>query len=420
MNTNAKNLNIFQGVGILVSTLLGSSIFIIPAMAASLAGDKSIIAWILTILCILPVAATFGNLGAKYQNDGGTAYFIKKSFGDKFERFTSWLYLSALPICPPIIVITGASYLGTIWGATQLQLIAICFAMLGGLFAINLVGMKFASKLQSFVSIFVVSILLTLIVTAMFKVDLTAHLFIQPVFGDISLMKTTVALLFWCFVGLEAVVHIAGDFKNVTRDFPLTIFISLLIVGAICILLGLIVLRFHAFGSEEVNANYIVFLFDVLLGSSGKIFVAIMAFFTCLSSINLYMISFAKMLHTMSQSGNVSTKLCKVNKHHMPVNALLTCYIIAASTIVLKYAFHINLDAIILYANTIFVAIYLLASIAGIILLDGWKKHLAVISTLFCSMIFLSLGWKCFYIAALFAVFTALEYIIKQKHTIKI
>ena len=109
MNTNAKNLNIFQGVGILVSTLLGSSIFIIPAMAASLAGDKSIIAWILTILCILPVAATFGNLGAKYQNDGGTAYFIKKSFGDKFERFTSWLYLSALPICPPIIMITSTS-----------------------------------------------------------------------------------------------------------------------------------------------------------------------------------------------------------------------------------------------------------------------------------------------------------------------
>ena len=420
MSKSTKNINIFQGIGILVSTLLGSSIFIIPAMAASLAGDKSIIAWFLTIFCVLPVAATFGSLGAKYQNDGGTAYFIKKSFGDKFERFTSWLYLSALPICPPIIVITGASYLGAIWGANSFQLLSICLLMLGGLFAINLIGLKFAGKIQVVVSVIVVSILLTLIIAALLKVNLFNTLNLQPNFADISVMKTTIALLFWCFVGIEAVVHISGDFKNVERDFPLTIFISLFIVGAICILLSLIVLKFHAFGDESMNSNYIVYLFDILLGTSGKIFVAIMAFLTCISATNLYMISFAKMIHSMSLNGSISTKFSKVNKNQIPVNALIIGYGLVSLTVILKYTFDINLDSIILYTNTVFIAIYLLASIAGMVLLDGGKKYLSVISTLFCSIIFLSLGLKCLYIVALFLVFALVEYLVKAKSTAQI
>ncbi|WP_110953398.1 L-methionine/branched-chain amino acid transporter [Anaerosinus massiliensis] len=420
MQKRIKSLNVYQGVGVLVSTLLGSSIFVIPAMAADLAGEKSVIAWLLTILCVIPVAFTFSSLGVKYPNEGGTAYFIKKSFGEKFGKFTSWLYLSALPICPPIIVITGANYIGAIWGADQWQVFFICIVMLIGLFCINLYGLEFASKMQTFISVLVVGILMTLIFLAAAKVNLIAGVAVHLNFSDISVLKTTISLIFWCFVGIEAVVHIASDFKSVERDFPITILISLCIVGSICILLSLIVLKFHTYGSEALNANYIVALFSILIGESGKIFVAIMAFFTALAAANLYLVSFAKMIYAMSITGDLSKTFRTKNKNGMPVHALLACYGLSILTIVMKYILDINLEQLIFYANSVFIAIYLLASIAGIVLLSGGKRYLAVISTIFCSVIFVSLGWKSVYVIGVPLLFCAIQYFMHQKYVLRI
>lgn len=411
MSSLTKSLNVYQGVGILVSTLLGSSIFIVPAMAASLAGEKSIIAWLLTLLCILPVAFTFSNLAALYPSEGGTAFFIRQAFNGQFERFTSWLFLAAMPIAPPIILITGVSYLGALWNLNEFQLfLAESFSLLA-LFIINRYGIHFMSKLNTFITLVTLAVLACLIGKAGL-----AGAFARPVdlslsWSDLGIVVPAVSLIFWCFVGIEAVVHLAGSFKNVKRDFPLTILISIGIVGGLCILLGLIVLKYHAYGNPVLNANYMVFLFNILFGSAGKIFVAVMAFCTCLAAVNLYLVSFSKMLYAMSMTGALPECFQKLNKMSVPIPAMLLCYSIVFLTLLGRQLIGFQLEELILYANVIFMAVYLLASLAGVVLLSGLKRGMACLSTLLCSCLFISLGLKCIYVLLLCIGVMIIDYI---------
>ncbi|WP_099203469.1 amino acid permease [Miniphocaeibacter massiliensis] len=90
MENLKATLSMRQGIGILVSTLLGSGIFIVPAMIASEVGILSIFCWILIIILMIPIAITFGDLGAKYPNASGAAFFVESAFGKGIGKAISF------------------------------------------------------------------------------------------------------------------------------------------------------------------------------------------------------------------------------------------------------------------------------------------------------------------------------------------
>ncbi|MFC6670470.1 hypothetical protein [Marinobacterium aestuariivivens] len=71
MSRLTQELSLLQGIGLLTTSLLGTGIFIVPAVAASLAGQASLWAWPLLILLVLPIAFTFAQLGRRYPHAGG-------------------------------------------------------------------------------------------------------------------------------------------------------------------------------------------------------------------------------------------------------------------------------------------------------------------------------------------------------------
>jgi len=86
-----------------------------------------------------------------------------------------------------------------------------------------------------------------------------------------------------------------------------------------------------------------------------------------------------------------------LSKKQLPINALnavLGCCVICTIAI---YGLEINLDALIVYANGIFIIIYLLCMLAGCRLLKGRYRALAVIGSLLCLLLLAMVGWKCLY-----------------------
>ncbi len=61
------------------------------------------------------------------------------------------------------------------------------------------------------------------------------------------------------------------------------------------------------------------------------------------------------------------------------------------------HALGINLDALIIYANGIFIMIYLLCMLAGCKLLQGRYRLLAVVGGLLCVLLLAMVGWKSLY-----------------------
>lgn len=76
-----QELGLGQGVGLLSTSLLGTGVFAVPALAALVAGDNSLWAWPLLILLVFPIAIVFALLGRHFPSAGGVAHFVDMAFG---------------------------------------------------------------------------------------------------------------------------------------------------------------------------------------------------------------------------------------------------------------------------------------------------------------------------------------------------
>ncbi len=93
----------------------------------------------------------------------------------------------------------------------------------------------------------------------------------------------------------------------------------------------------------------------------------------------------------------LTTTTARLSSRHIPnnaLNAVLGCCVV--STLVI-HALEINLDALIIYANGIFIMIYLLCMLAGCKLLQGRYRLLAVVGGLLCVLLLAMVGWKSLY-----------------------
>ncbi len=74
-----KEITLISGIGQLSTTLLGTGLFMIPALAAGIAQQLTLWAWFILFIAISPIALTFAKLGKRFPNAGGTAYFVQQA-----------------------------------------------------------------------------------------------------------------------------------------------------------------------------------------------------------------------------------------------------------------------------------------------------------------------------------------------------
>ncbi|MBU5643439.1 amino acid permease, partial [Citrobacter sp. S46_ASV_140] len=96
-----QELGLAQGIGLLSTSLLGTGVFAVPALAALVAGNNSLWAWPVLIVLVFPVAIVFAVLGRHFPSAGGVAHFVGMAFGSRLERVTGWLFLSVIPVGLP-------------------------------------------------------------------------------------------------------------------------------------------------------------------------------------------------------------------------------------------------------------------------------------------------------------------------------
>lgn len=222
-----QELGLAQGVGLLSTSLLGTGVFAVPALAALVAGDNSLWAWPALILLVFPIAIVFAVLGRHYPSAGGVAHFVNMAFGPRMERVTGWLFLSVIPVGLPAALHIATGFSQALFGWHDGQLL---LAELGTLAIIWWVGSRGASSsanLQTLVAILIVA----LIVAIWWRGGIDpAHIpFPAPQDVDRSQLFAALSVMFWCFVGLEAFAHLASEFKSPERDFPRALMIGLLL-----------------------------------------------------------------------------------------------------------------------------------------------------------------------------------------------
>ncbi|EPK7361794.1 L-methionine/branched-chain amino acid transporter [Kluyvera intermedia] len=389
-----QELGLAQGIGLLSTSLLGTGVFAVPALGALVAGNNSLWAWPALIVLVFPVAIVFALLGRHFPSAGGVAHFVEMAFGPRLARVTGWLFLSVIPVGLPAALHIASGFAQALFGWHGWQLLIAEVATLGIIWWLGSRGASSSANIQTLVAIMIVALLAAIWIYG----DIAVSEIPFPAIAEInhSQLFAALSVMFWCFVGLEAFAHMASEFRHPERDFPRALIIGLLLAGVVYWACTVLVLRFHAYGAANTAAASLPTIVVQLFGVKALWVASVIGFLACFASTNIYIQSFARLVWSQAQYKPTSY-LARLSPNRVPRNALNVVIGSCMVSTLASYWLNINLDALIIYANGIFIMIYLLCMLAGCKLLTGRFRVLSVIGVALCVMLLAMVGWKSLY-----------------------
>lgn len=219
-----KEISLLSGIAQLSTTLMGTGLFMIPAIAAGIAGQYTLWAWLILFVAVCPIALTFAQLGKQYPNAGGTSYFVKLAVGPRLEGAVAWLFVSVIPVGIPAAVVLASGFsqqllpppFNSPWIAQCLTLVLLTI--------VNLMGAKSSGRVQTVIALSIFALVIGLVSQS------------QPNLNDVALpifdlehspsIASALGVMFWCFVGIEAFAHMGKSLKIHNVTFPLRLLLA--------------------------------------------------------------------------------------------------------------------------------------------------------------------------------------------------
>ncbi|VDZ85180.1 Inner membrane protein yjeH [Kluyvera intermedia] len=378
-----------------------------------MAGNNSLWAWPALIVLVFPVAIVFALLGRHFPSAGGVAHFVEMAFGPRLARVTGWLFLSVIPVGLPAALHIASGFTQALFGWHGWQLLMAEVATLAIIWWLGSRGASSSANIQTLVAIMIVALLAAIWVYG----DIAIQGIPFPAIAEIdhSQLFAALSVMFWCFVGLEAFAHMASEFRHPERDFPRALIIGLLLAGVVYWACTVLVLRFHAYGAANTAAASLPTIVVQLFGVKALWVASVIGFLACFASLNIYIQSFARLVWSQAQYKPASY-LARLSPNHVPRNALSVVIGSCMVSTLASYWLNINLDALIIYANGIFIMIYLLCMLAGCKLLTGRFRMLSMLGVALCVLLLAMVGWKSLYAMVMLA---ALWWLLPKRKTIK-
>ena len=390
----------WQGAGLLTTTLLGTSVFILPQMTVDIAGSWSLFAWILLTISIIPVAWVFAKLSGVLPHSAGPAFFVEKAFGETAGKTIGLIFLFAVPLGAPAALLMTYQFVEAIFHTGETVGLFIQLGFLVLIFLLNVRGIQLSASLQLGLTLTITGVVVAMVLGAVItKPDNAVELVEMP----FSSTFAAAGLAFWSFLGIEAMSHLANDFKNPKKDLIPAIIIGTALVGLIYIACTWLVLHF-----DSSNKLSMVGIFNQLFGGYGAIIIGILGIGGGLATVNVYTASLTRLIASFASDGYLPGYFAKTNTSGISVRALSSLLIVMATVILVTHFAHYDLEQLVGWVNGVFVIIYSASMLAAFKLLSNKYRPLIVMSCGFCLMLFWGLGWQMWYSLVLLAILAPL------------
>ncbi|GGB45064.1 L-methionine/branched-chain amino acid transporter [Shewanella inventionis] len=404
MNQISGTIGRWQGAGLMATTLLGTGVFILPQMTIAVADSGALLAWLILTLAIIPVALVFGLLASRFPHAAGPAYFVEKAFGRIAGRTIGLIFLLVIPIGAPAAILMTFQFMNALiplHGGWQLVAELVVVLMLLGL---NIRGIQVSAKLQFALTLAIVTVVALLFGASGLNSE-QLESFNQTSHPQLNTVMVAMGIGFWSFLGIEAMTHLASDFRRPDKDMLPAILMGTLLVGVIYLACTFLLLMVPT----DKTGVAMISAFDYLLSDSflqgyGAQAIGILGIASGLATVNVYSASAARLLWSFSNEGILPRYFVKLNRHGVPFRALFCILGSMAVVIVLTFYSGQDLEKLIAWSNGVFVIIYLLAMLSAAKLLSKRYLPLVAAGCVFCIGLGIALADNMIYVLVLIMV----------------
>ncbi|HYM39756.1 MAG TPA: amino acid permease [Thermoplasmata archaeon] len=371
-----------HAVAIYVSSVLGAGIFVVPGLAARLAGPASIVSWVLLSLASYPFAYTFARLSARKPESGGIYAFAREGFGLGASSAVAWLFVAWNVLGAPAATVAAASYLAFVFPMTRLDAYVVAGGILLAGFAVNYMGIRLSGRVQLATVAAIVAALVIAVAAATPRITFADYTPFLP--EGVASIGTAAALIVWSYLGYENTSNVAEEFRNPERDFRRSVLISVVLISGLYLAVALVTIGTGAYLVGTGATPFAAIMADAF-GRYGGAVVAFLAVFVTFGTVNAYTAGMARVYYAAARDGVFPRALAIVEpRTGAPRRSLLFLIALDLSGLVAFYAFNVDIESAFLMTSGAAILAYIIGSAAGIRLLAerGMRRALPWISLL--------------------------------------
>ena len=315
--------------------MLGSGIFVLPGLAAAKTGSSVWLAYLLASVCILPAALSKSELATAMPKSGGTYVYIERAFGPLFGTISGiGLWLSLLLKSSFALVGFGA-YLSILIAINPDFTKYAAVGFLALILLLNILGVKKVGKVQIvIVGISLISLTLVLI----FGIPNVKSAFLEPFLlnGNTGL-ASTVAFVYISYAGVTKVAAIAGEIKNPSKNLPLAMILSLVIMTVIYVFVTFVLVGNIPMNYLKTDIKPIFTVADILGGPIAGTIAAVVGVITLISMANSGVLAASRFPFAMAMDKLLPAFISKIHAKYLTpvVSIIITCVVMALAIVFL-------------------------------------------------------------------------------------
>ncbi len=347
--TLVRGLGLLDSVLLLVSGIIGSSIFLTAKDIATPLPQPALflLVWVLGALISLCACFAFAELGSMFPDSGGQYIYLREAYGDLVAFLYGWmLFAVANGGSIAALCVAAAAYTGQVLPFVSQD--HVSFAILGvaitrahllGLVLIaivtyvNVIGLRWGALLQN-VSTWTKFAAMAAFVILGFAIgkgnwaNFQSHgvsltLGLGPA-QLISALGVGLIAVFWAYDGWVYITWVAGEVKEPRKNVPLSMMLGVLAVGAIYIAMNMTYV--YALPLKEVAAHDTIAhaAAAALFSPGAAVWLSLMIAVSCFSAAATCTLSGARVYLAMAQDGVFFKRMAAIHpKWRTPAFSLI-------------------------------------------------------------------------------------------------
>ncbi|HYA24008.1 MAG TPA: amino acid permease [Terriglobales bacterium] len=334
-----RELGVSQACAVVVGTIIGSGIFLVPAEMMQAVGSAKLVylVWLVGGLLSFFGALTYAELGAMKPQAGGEYVYVRDAYGPLAGFLYGWTWFVIAKPASIATITTGlVRILGTfsifsffadhIFGPiTYGQMVAIVAAVL--ISFLNYIGIKKAGEFQLVFTLLKIGIILAIVLIGFsYSAGGWTHFaedYAGAKGGIAGFMAALVAAL-WAYDGWNDLNMVSEEIREPERNIPVALIVGVATVGALYMLVNAavqFVLPANAIATSPRPASDAI---GLVLGPAGAAVVSAAMAVSMLVTLNGTTMSGARVPFAMARDGYFFSALAEVHpRYHTPSVAII-------------------------------------------------------------------------------------------------
>jgi basic amino acid/polyamine antiporter, APA family len=323
-----RELGIFQATFAGLGIILGAGIYALIGEAAGIAGNSLWLSFLISALVAAFTGLSYAELSSMYPKDSGEAEYGEKAFGKRVGFLLAWLIIFEGIVSAAAVALGFGGYLGGLISAYVSLPIVMGAILCIVLFSfINFWGIKESSQFNIISTLIEGGGLILIIVLGISYFGKVDYFEMAHGFGG---TVSAAALIFFAFIGFEAIVKLSEETKNAAKIIPRALIYSIVISTVLYVLVAISAVSILGWQTLGASTAPLADVAAAVLGSKAFLLLAVIALFSTANTVLMILVTTARMMYGI---GNKFKKLKWMsiihNKRRTPYLAVLFVMILS-------------------------------------------------------------------------------------------